>query len=183
MRGLFRVFAALAGITAGLLPSGPAGANTITRHDLYPAYSPQMVQYLASKGEVPVVLVGNGYGADLLSRLQMPGYYPQARFVATDIARRRGGYLVLIFDPKSVPGGGAACDSPNDVATGTSGLEMNVQAAFCQSGEVMSDAVLTLDRPSGAGDPALTGGLNQLLSVMLEPRDPNQGDPCKGPSC
>ena len=57
---------------------------TITRDDQYPFYGAGLVQFVASKGMFPAVVIANPFGAGaargLLANIKLPGGYPPIPF-------------------------------------------------------------------------------------------------------
>ncbi len=173
------------GLTAVALAVGALVANaaTITRDDHYPFYGPGLVQYVASKGTFPAVIIANPFGAGsdaaLLDNIELPGNFPPAPFAATTPQGRDDGHLVMVFDPVAAASGHGACAAPAKQTAGKAGgasATLRLQIAFCYDTEVVSEAFMEMPRPSGPSDQAFTQAMAQLLSVLLPSESPNKGD-------
>ncbi|MFP6749477.1 MAG: hypothetical protein VCD66_18015 [Alphaproteobacteria bacterium] len=154
--------------------AGTAHGATITRDDYYPFYDPGLVQYVTAKGTFPAVVIANPFGPDaddaLLSRLELPGYYPPTVFSATTPQARDDGHLVMIFNPVAASSGQAACAAPaRQTATGKAGTgaTLRLQIAFCYDQEVVSEAFMEMPRPDGPTDQRFSQAMAQLLDALL----------------
>jgi len=126
--------ASAAGSTGG---TGAAWAATISKDDQYPFYEPDLVQYVASKGSFPVVVVANPFGAGkdgaLLAGLELPSYYPPTPFIATTPQNRDDGHIVLVFAPITAANGYDTCRTPaSQTITGQKGIRPTKRCAYRQ---------------------------------------------------
>ena len=116
---LFRLLVVVTCFSPMLMVNESEGA-TITRDDHYPFYSDNLVQYVASKGTFPALVIANPFGAgadrDLLTNLEMPGGYTPTPFSRTTPTARDDGHLVLIFNPVQSSNGHPACAPPSSHA-------------------------------------------------------------------
>ena len=181
--------AALAAAVLLLAQAACSNTNTISRDDLYSFYHPDLVQYVASKGDFPVLVIASPFGAGsdgaLLASMHLPGYYQPAPFSATTAKARDDGHLVLVFNPIRASTGHAACSEPagqtaSGSAAGTA-KTLRLQAAFCYDRDVVSVAYLEMPRPSGINDPAFGDGMSQLLAALLPIRGRSESD-CGDPA-
>ena len=179
---LFRLFVAVTCFSPMLMVNESQGA-TITRDDHYPFYSDNLVQYVASKGTFPALVIANPFGAgadrDLLTNLEMPGGYPPTPFSRTTPTARDDGHLVLIFNPVQSSNGPSACASPSSQAAlskSRSASPLRLQIAFCYDNEVVSEAYMEMQQPSGLGDRVFHQDMAQLLNILLPIENPNRGD-------
>lgn len=160
-----------------------ASAETITSDFLHPSYDPQHVQYAASKGQFPVVVIDSPVPVDaMLQTLSLPGSYPQSPLTAVSPQSHRGGYLVLAFHAPRTSNGHQACADPAALATGGSG-SLRLQAAFCSGTAVLSEAIMTAPAPASADDPAFASAMARLFSQVLSTKSPNDDGSCGRPNC
>lgn len=169
---------------AAVFAATTAQSETITHEFHYPSYDPQYVQYAASKGSFPVVLVDSPIAGDeLVGSLALPGSYPQVPLTEVSEAERKGQYLVLAFHSPINIGGDKLCVDPSTAASNAPGGALRVQAAFCSGDEVLSEAVMTTERPSGTADKGFNGAMARLLNRVLSTRSPNDDGSCGRSSC
>ncbi|MBT7288238.1 MAG: hypothetical protein HN834_22550 [Rhodospirillaceae bacterium] len=164
-----------------------AQAATISKDDQYPFYNPSLVNYVASKGTFPVVVVANPFGTAkddaFLANLSLPGYYPPTPFTATTARTRDDGHLVLIFAPITAANGHDACRSPisqTNAGPGkhgqaNNGQTLRLQAAFCYDRDVVSEAFMEMPEPRNMDDQAFAMAMDQLLDVLLPNQSPHIG--------
>ncbi len=170
---------------AFLLLALGACSTVISSDERHGFYHPGLVQYVASKGSFPVVIIANPFGAGtegaLLTAMQLPGYYPPTLFQETSPEAREDGHLVLIFNPIHASSGDGACIAPASQAATAAGAAdiLRPQIAFCYGRDVVSEAILQMPRPAGLDDPAFGDALSQLLQVLLPNETQNDGD-CGG---
>jgi hypothetical protein len=191
LKSVARGLAALLSLTLAACTN----TNTISGDDHYAFYHPDLVQYVASRGDFPVLIIGSPFGAgsdnDLLAAMQLPGYYPPTPFRTTTAKARDDGHLVLIFNPIRASTGHAACDTPaaqsaansatpENGATGAT-TTLRVQAAFCYDRDVVSVAYLEMPRPGGFKDLAFRDAMAQLMAALLPIRGNTQSD-CSDPA-
>ena len=164
--------------------TGAAWAATISKDDQYPFYEPDLVQYVASKGSFPVVVVANPFGAGkdgaLLAGLELPSYYPPTPFIATTPQNSDDGHIVLVFAPITAANGYDTCRTPaSQTITGQKGDTTNktlrLQAAFCYDDEMVSEAFMEMPKPKGPHDQRLTLAIDQFLDILLPSQSPNIG--------
>ena len=161
---------------------------TITRDDHYPYYGAGLVQYVASKGTFPALVIANPFGVgadkDLLTNLEMLGGYPPTPFSRTTPTARDDGHLVLIFNPVQSSNGPSACASPSSQAVHSKSRPaspLRLQIAFCYDNEVVSEAYMEMQQPSELGDRAFHHAMAQMLNILLPIENPNRGD-CGNPT-
>lgn len=162
--------------------------TTISSDDLYSFYSPDLVQYVASRGDFPVLVIANPFGAgadgDLIGAMRLPGYYPPTPFTATTAQSRDDGHLVLVFNPIRASTGHAACIAPDTqaapAAAGAAGA-LRLMGVFCYDNDVVSEAFLEMPRPAGLHDPAFRVAMAQLMTTMLPSRGRSESD-CVDPT-
>lgn len=167
----------------------PALAGTVSRDDQYPFYGPGLVNYVASRGPVPAVIINNPFGSEagkaaLISELRLPGYFSQAPVAAVEADKRRDGHLVFVFDPaKNFPNSRAVCDSPQQFASARKDSTLRLQAVFCYNSDPVSEAYLETPRPKAPSDPGFRQSMAQLMSSLLPSRVPD-GEQCgNAPNC
>jgi hypothetical protein len=157
-----------------LLMTSTAMAEIITKEDLHPSYDPSYVNLAASNGHFPVVLVDSPIAGDtLLKTLSLPGYFPQVPLTETAADRATGERLVLAFHAPQSSDGADACRNPAALAGNPAKGELRVQAAFCIGNEVLSEAVMTTQKPIRVDDPAFKTAMTHLMSVVLSTQNPN----------
>ena len=157
---MFRLLVVVACFSPMLMVKNSQGA-TITRDDHYPFYGAGLVQYVASKGMFPAVVIAHPFGAGadkfLLANIKLPGNYPPIPLSQTAPTARDDGHLVLIFNPVQSSNGYAACASPSSPAALSkprSASPLRLQMAFCYDNQVVSKAYMEMQRPSEPGDRA-----------------------------
>ncbi|HJM90349.1 MAG: hypothetical protein QGG19_19045 [Alphaproteobacteria bacterium] len=150
------------------------GAATIYSDDLGGFYEPSLVQYVASKGSFPTVVIANPFGAEtndaLLANMSLPANYPSVPLTATTTKARDDGHLVLIFNPVPTSNGDTACAAPaSQSASGTAGGAdvLRLLAAFCYDDEMASEAIMEMPRPSGIDDQSLDQAMAELMDALL----------------
>ncbi|MDA1100145.1 MAG: hypothetical protein O2967_14300 [Proteobacteria bacterium] len=165
-----------------MLLSQVACTATITGEDQYAFYDPDLVQYVASRGDFPVLVIANPFGAGsdeaLLAGMHLPGFYPPAPFKATTAQAREDGHLVLVFNPIHAATGHGICTAPATQTAPAAGAAntLRLHATFCYGRDVVSEAVLEMPRPTGLDGPGLGVALSQLLSALLPFRNRDHGD-------
>jgi len=174
--------ALIAGLTAVALV-GCAQSGNISRDFQNPGYDPQLVQFMAATGQVPVVLVDSPFDDTAVAgQLALPSFYPQAPFVPVSATQRQDAHIVLLFDSHASIDGVKACRDPESGPPGTGGSDMSIQAAFCYGTDEISEAHLQVGRPSGPSDPAFRTAMAQLMSRLMPTISPNAGG-CADADC
>lgn len=169
--------------------AAPVLAGTVTRDDQHPFYGPGLVNYVASRGPVPAVVINNPFGGDagnaaLVSELQLPGFFTQSSLVPVKPAERNDGHLVFVFDPaKTYPGGRAVCQAPEKFSEARKDGTLRLQAAFCYNNDIVSEAYLETPRPRDQSDPGFRQSMAQLMNSLL-PSQVSDGEQCPtAPNC
>jgi len=173
----------VAGLTASAL-YGCAQSGNIARDFQNPGYDPQLVQFMASSGEVPLVMVNNPFpDEEMAAQLSLPSFYPQAPFVPTPPAERQYAHIVLLFDSDISIDGLKACRDPEGGPPGSSTAgKLSVQAAFCYGSDEISEARMNVARPNDPGDPAFRTAMAQLMNRLMPTISPNAGG-CADAEC
>lgn len=166
-----RIALALAGtLTYGCL----AQAGTVTEIDQYPFYTPELVSYSAPNGAMPVAVVGNPFSGgddELAASLDVPGFAISSLTPIAADGPRKGGHIVLVFNPVGhAPGGNAVCSDAAGTETSEPGGKFVIQAAFCYSNDVVAEAVLSTPTVSSPGDPGFQRSMHSLMYSMLPPQ-------------
>ena len=157
-----------------LVNAGSQGA-TITNDQIHGFYDPSLVQYVVSKGSLPVVVIANPFGPDkdfyLLNNIALPGYYPTTVLSRILAEERDDGHLIMIFNPITSASGINTCLSPPNKTTtsGSNSLKENLHLliAFCYDKEIVSEAYLEIKHPSTPTDLDFKKAMTQLFNVLL----------------
>ncbi len=174
----------LTGVVAGfaILAGCAVGSGRFTHTDYTPAYTPSLVNYVGQAGYFPLETYGAPFGAkgneDIAASLRLPGGYVDVPF--KDITGQQTedrGRLVLIMDPQRIPTQRNACGAPGRVKLAEkTGEQLIVVGNFCYQDELMTQTVLTMDRPAGADDPKLQGALRMMTELLFREDLPDGAD-------
>lgn len=160
-------------VTGALTVAGLAQAGTVTYVDQHPFYTPELVGYSASvaDGRMPIAVVGNpfdGGDAALAGNLALPGFGISSMVPIEADGPRKGGHIVLVFNPAgNAPGGEAICEDAAGQALSAPRGEYVIQAAFCYSSDVVAEAVLSTPATPSPDDPGFRQSMHALISSMM----------------
>lgn len=156
---------------------------------LSPAYAPTSVWY-ATKDGLQTVIHGNPFSGPpaeankaILVSLRMPAWQQAGEFVAYSKDQRRRGYrLVLIFNARRPVPSGDACRDLDEIEVGPSSGLTRIHAAFCASQRPLSE-IGGMVSARGLDDPEFRRLLADTMDQLLPPRNFENDDGCKAPSC
>jgi hypothetical protein len=161
-----------------LASSLPACAQvTVAWSNAYDFYSPEYAGYVASRGPIPAVILGDPFGpsADpvVVSQIPPPAFVAHASFLpgnpftSLDFDR-----VVLAFNP--APGFQAydLCARPDIPTAGAQPQPRSVQllAALCRGRYVVSQALLYAPPIASPQDPQLRELMSQTILALFPPR-------------
>ncbi len=156
------------------------GFGGVATDSVSPYYTPSTVTYAVQGGTMPAVVIGNPFTGPeepvdetVRAALRMPGWAPNARFVANPNAEAGKGFrVVLVLNPANPNLNANALCGVDPVATVSGGAFM-IRAAFCQDALPLSSASIRGAAPSGRTDPAFTQAVAQAVNLIFpfaEPR-------------
>ena len=173
-------FAALA------LAACPSAVTTTTSYDvLFRSGVLSEFGYAANAGEMPVVVVGNGFDAPkpvvdeaVIAAMQGHNSGAAVRFVPApaEIARSGTGYAVVVL-LNAGPGVGAelACAQRGSLPSPVAGGGTTLLAVFCGNADARSWAYSATGPVKSPDDPLFRALVAQTTFLMIPPRDDDWG--------
>ncbi len=169
----------LPALIATALAACASGSNRLTYTDYKAFYSPYLVNYVAREGSFPLEMYGQPFGAsgntEIANVISLPAYYRNTPF--KEISGQQddvNGRLVLLMDPMKLANSNVPCAKPNNIKLASSQSEqLIIQATFCYQDEMVSQTVLTMDRPASVTDPSFRLAMNHMTETLFRSELPD----------
>lgn len=168
----------LAAFSAALSLIGCAGQVQTSYGDMTALYGRSTVQHAGAAGAFPLVVHGVPFpgvaarpAAEAVARrMRLPGWHPPVPFALAPVAGAPTGdwRLVLVFNPTRPVAD--ACGDLRGIPLAPPRAEIQVKAAFCTGGEMVSEA--SGGAPSGGPDsPQFQQLLDQIAATVFPERN------------